>query len=332
MTEAELQSAYEAQKPLLAAWGNMVKESVLSRLEKAPGLTKPLSEFLKITVEPRVKAIDSFLAKALRRGKDYERPLDQITDKVGVRFVVLLLSELKIIEDVIEGCEFWEAEKARDFEAERAERPHHFDYQSVHYIARPKKPLACGGVTVPVDIVCEIQVRTLLQHAYAELAHDTTYKTSFAVDREVSRQIAKSAALVEATDEIFVFANAKVQAASAELRRVHELTASVYQTKIGLTPIPDLRLSYSLLDPYREQVTAITHESLGEFFQKNDFIADRVKERAPLSLFYRHPSVLALYFLIANHSDLVPKYWPADRTHLEMIYSDLGLSTENRLW
>jgi hypothetical protein len=129
VTEAELQSAYEAQKPLLAAWGNMVKESVLSRLEKAPGLTKPLEEFLKIPVEPRVKATDSFLAKALKRGKDYERPLDQITDKVGVRFVVLLLSELKIIEDVIEGCELWEAEKARDFETERAERPHHFDYQ-----------------------------------------------------------------------------------------------------------------------------------------------------------------------------------------------------------
>jgi len=332
VTEAELKSAYEAQKPFLAAWGNAVKETVLSRLEKAPGLTKPLSEFLKIPVEPRVKGTDSFLAKALRRGKDYERPLEQITDKVGVRFVVLLLSELKLIEDVIEGCERWEAEKARDFEAERAERPHHFDYQSVHYIARPKKPLVCGSVTVPVDIVCEIQVRTLLQHAYAELAHDTTYKTSFAIDREVSRQIAKSAALVEATDEIFVYANTKVQAASAELRRVHDLTARVYQTKVGLVPISDLRLSYSLLDPYREQVTAVTPESLDEFLQKNDFIADRVKERAPLSLFYRHPSVLAFYFLVANHPDFVPRHWPADRTYLEMIYSDLGLSTENRLW
>lgn len=331
MTEGELKSAYEAQKPYLAAWGNAVKETVLSRLQGAPGLTKPLSEFLKIPVEPRVKATDSFLAKALRRGKDYERPLDQITDKVGVRFVVLLLCELKIIEDVIEGCELWEAEKSRDFETERTERPHHFDYQSVHYIARPKKPLACGSVTVPVDIVCEIQVRTLLQHAYAELAHDTTYKTSFAVDREVSRQIAKSAALVEATDEIFVYANAKVQAASAELRRIHELTASTYQTKIGLTPIPDLRLSYSLLDPYREHLAAITPESLNDFLKTNDFIADRVKERAPFSLFYRHPSVLAVYFLIANQPDAVPKSWPADLKHLEMIYSDLGLSADNRL-
>jgi len=43
---------------------------------------------------------------------------------IGVRFVVLLLAELKIVCDVIENCEIWEAEKARDFEAERAERPH----------------------------------------------------------------------------------------------------------------------------------------------------------------------------------------------------------------
>lgn len=332
MTEADLKSAYEAQKPCLVAWGNTVNETVLSRLEKAPDLKKPLSEFLKIPVEPRVKATDSFLAKALRRGKKYERPLEQITDKVGIRFVVLLLSELKVIEDVIENCEFWEAEKARDFEAERAERPHHFDYQSVHYIVRPKRPVKCGAVTVPVEIACEVQVRTLLQHAYAELAHDTTYKPSFAVDREVSRQIAKSAALVEATDEIFVSANAKVQAAGIELRRIHEITAAAYQAKVGLSPVTDMRLSFSLLDPYRDQLASITQESLGEFLGRNDFIAERIRERAPLSIFYRHPSVLAVYFLVANHPDLVPQHWPADRKHLEMLYTDLGLSAENRLW
>ena len=331
MTEAELKSAYEAQKPCLLAWGNTVKATVLSRLGKTPEQKKPLAEFLKIPVEPRVKSTDSFLTKALRRGKSYERPLDQITDKVGVRFVVLLLCELKFIEEIIEGCELWEAEKARDFEAERTERPHHFDYQSVHYIVRPKKPTKCGDVSVPVEIGCEVQVRTLLQHAYAELAHDTTYKPSFAVDREVSRQIAKSAALVEATDEIFVQANAIVEAAGAELRRVHELTAATYQVKIGLPPIPDLRLSYSLLDPYRDQLPSITQQSFDEFLNKNDFIADRIKERAPLSLFYRHSCVLAVYFLIANHPDLVPKNWPADKKHLEMIYTDLGLSSENRL-
>lgn len=331
MNEAELKAAYEAQKPYLVAWGNAVNEAVVSRLQVASGLTKPFCEFLKIPPVWRVKDTDSFLTKALRRGKGYERPLDQITDKVGVRFVVLLLSDVKIIENVIEECELWEAEKSRDFESERTERPHHFDYQSVHYIARPKRPLACGGVTVPVEIVCEIQVRTLLQHAYAELAHDTTYKTSFSVDREVSRQIAKSAALVEATDEIFVYANVKVQAASAELRRVNELTVSAYHRKIGLMPIPDPRLAYSLLDPYREYLAGITTNSVEEFLEKNDFIAERVKERAPLSLFYRHPSVLAVYFLVATQPDAVPKCWPIDSKHLEMIYSDLGFSTENRL-
>ena len=331
MTEDELKSAYEAQKPYLLAWGNMVKVTVLSKLEKSPDLRKTLWEFLKIPAEPRVKSTDSFLAKALRRGKDYERPLEQITDKVGIRFVVLLLCELKVIEKVIENCELWEAEKARDFEAERAERPHYFDYQSIHYIVWPRKPVPCGSVTVTMDIKCEIQVRTLLQHAYAELAHDTTYKPSFAVDREVNRQIAKSAALVEATDEIFVQANAKVEAAGAELRRVHDLTAVAYQAAIGFPPVSDLRLTISLLDPYRERLPEITKESLGEFLKKNDFLAEKINERAPLSLFYRHPCILAVYFLVANYPDSVPQHWPTDKKHLEMLYTDLGLSAENRL-
>lgn len=332
MTEQELKAAYESQKPILQAWGDAVTGAVLSRLEKALEPDKNVEEFLKIPPKPRVKTTESFLAKALRRGKEYERPLEQITDKVGVRFVVLLLSELKVVEEAIEAGDLWEAEKVRDFEAERTERPHHFDYQSVHYLVRPKKPTACGSVTVPVDIVCEVQARTLLQHAYAELAHDTTYKPSLAVDREVSRQIAKSAALVEATDEIFVTAHGRVQAASEELRRVHSLTSDAYRTRVGAIHDADLRLSFTLLDPFREHLSAMTKESLDSFLTANDFVAEKIKERAPLSLFYRHPCVLAVYFLVANHPDSVPKKWPADRQHLDLLYNDLGFSTDGRLW
>lgn len=215
----------------------------------------------------------------LRRGKSYQRPLEEITDRVGVRFIVLLLSELKLVQEVIETAELWVFEKARDFEAERLERPHHFDYQSVHYIVRPRKPFDSVGVVVPAGTPCEVQVRTLLQHAYAELAHDLTYKPSLAVDREVSRKVAKSMALMETTDEIFVQAHEKVEAASAELRRVHELAAKAYETKVGIVPARDLRLCFGLLDPFRGFLPELTEESLEAFLTENDFIADKIRER-----------------------------------------------------
>ena len=332
MTEQELRRAYESQKPVLHAWGSAVTGAVLAELEKKLGPATKLRDFLKIPAEPRVKETESFLAKALRRGKNYPRPLDAITDKVGVRFVVLLLTELKIIQDIVEASDLWNAEKARDFEAERIERPHHFDYQSVHYIVSARKPLDCTGVLVPIGTPCEVQVRTLLQHAYAELAHNLTYKPSLALDRDVSRKVAKSMALMETTDEIFVQAHEKVEAASTEMRRAHEFATKAYENRVGLVPARDLRFCFSLLDPFRDRLPQMTKEVLKTFLAEHDFIAEKVRERAPLSLFYQHPCVLIFYWLIAAHPDTVPKHWPADLKHLEMLYTDLGLSTEGRLW
>ncbi|MBK8000412.1 MAG: RelA/SpoT domain-containing protein [Verrucomicrobia bacterium] len=331
MTEPELRQAFEDEKPSLHAWGTAVREGLVSAIQQVIGGRK-LAEFLKIPPEPRVKDTESFLAKALRRGKNYQRPLEQITDKVGVRFVVLLRSELKIIEKAIEDCASWDWQKDKDFEAERAERPHHFDYQSVHYVVRTKGPVACGSVTVPPGTSCEVQVRTLLQHAYAELAHDRIYKPTGTIDKEAVRQVAKSAALVETTDEIFVAVNERLQAANAEIQRVHDLLASVYSALLGEPGSTDFRLSNALLDPYRGQLLLITQGSLDAFLTEYDFLADKIKERAPLSALYRHPVVIAVYFLVQAEPDLVPKYWPFDMKHLEMIYADLGLSTEDRLW
>lgn len=330
MTEIELRRAFEAEKPFLQAWGKAVQENLLTAIQERIG-TRNLTEFLKIPCDPRVKDTESFLEKALRRGKSYERPLDQITDKVGVRIVVLLKSELKCVADAIEKSPLWEWQKDKDFESERVERPHHFDYQSDHYIVRARTAFNFDSVTVPYGTPCEVQVRTLLQHAYAELSHDRVYKPSGTIDLECIRQVAKSAALVETTDEIFVAVNDKLQKANASIQRVHEVLCAAYSAFVGEARNSDFRLSNVLLDAYREQLTNITKESVGKFLKENDFIAEKIQERAPLSTLFRHPIVIAVYFLVQTEPDLVPKRWPFDLKHLDFIYSDLGISTNGRL-
>jgi putative GTP pyrophosphokinase len=331
VTEEELKQAFESQKDVLLAWGLMVRDAIASDLEKALAPDRKLAEFLKVPTEPRVKETESFLAKVFRRGKTYERPLEQITDKVGVRFVALLRSELKIIENIIEASSNWEAEKARDFEAEQFERPQHFDYQSIHYIVRAKRPVTAGALTIPARIPCEVQVRTLLQHAYAELSHNTTYKPLVTLERDVSRQIARASALVETTDEIFDLVGQQVEQANARIRQIHDVAREAYARILGSPGTEDIRLSYALFDRYRAQLAEITTDLLRIFLEQEDYIAGRVRERASQSVLYRHPSVLVVYFLVANEPDLVPKHWPFDLKHLEMIYADLGFSTEGRL-
>jgi putative GTP pyrophosphokinase len=243
---------------------------------------------------------------------------------------VLLRSEIKIVEDAIEACDLWEFTKDRDFEAETAERPHHFDYQSVHYVVRAKRPLEWEGASIQAGLTCEIQVRTLLQHAYAELAHDRIYKSSNAVGTDTRRDVARSAALVETTDEIFGVVDERLEACVAEIRRLHELARTTYVERLKLQPLNDIRVSRLLLNPYLDQLKPLSHSTLVEFLGKNEFITEKIVEREPLSVLYRHPAILFVYFLVDLEPDLLWKKWPFDLQHLQMIYADMGVSTDGR--
>lgn len=121
-----------------------------------------------------MKLEDSLRVKIQRKIRDC-KPLDTIDDRVGVRFVVLLTEQIKQVEAVIEGLGH-AFTKDRDYESERNARPLEFAYQSVHLVVRPKEPLQHGEIVIPKDLACEVQIRTLLQHAHSELTHDRLYK------------------------------------------------------------------------------------------------------------------------------------------------------------
>ena len=109
----------------------------------------------------------------------------------GLRFVVLVSADIKVVERAITTCPKWTAVLARDYEEERRQRPYEFDYQSVHYIVRSKDELTFEGVTIAAGTPCEIQVRTILQHAYSELTHDTIYKPSVQASPDVKRSTSR---------------------------------------------------------------------------------------------------------------------------------------------
>ena len=49
----------------------------------------------------------------------------------------------------------------------------------------------------------EIQIKTILQHSWAEIEHDLGYKTEFEVPRNIRRSFSKAASLLETVDDIF---------------------------------------------------------------------------------------------------------------------------------
>lgn len=230
--EAAFLERWRQEEPLYAAWGRFVGSALTGRIAGKVAPTK-LEMFLRIPVIPRVKAADSLLQKAFHRNKGYENPYDDIEDKVGLRFVVLLSGDIRVIEDEILNCPHWTATKARDFAEEREERPYEFDYQSVHYVLRSLIPIDHEGLTIPAALPCEIQIRTLLQHAYSELTHDTIYKPSVKATPSLKRAAAKSMALIEATDDYFSQVDEVIKKEVAALNELATLMEKTYTERLG---------------------------------------------------------------------------------------------------
>ncbi len=189
-----LRNHLEGKKAVLDAWGRFVYESLSKQISAAS---------IKVQIGScRVKEIDSAVGKVARKG--YEDPLRQMTDLVGVRFVVLLSPQLYAIGDLIEKTPDWTYTKDRDPDEEAQMQAEKFGYQSLHYIVRSVRDMDVGGVAIPKELPCEVQVRTLLQHTYAEVVHDSIYKAVGKVPPKANRFVARSMALIETSDHLFV--------------------------------------------------------------------------------------------------------------------------------
>lgn len=81
-----------------------------------------------------------------------------------------------------------------------------FGYRSYHYIVQTHADEILG-VKIPKDVIghrkAEIQVRTLLQHAWANVSHDQFYKSQFKKPEYLERSMARLSALLEEADESF---------------------------------------------------------------------------------------------------------------------------------
>ena len=322
MTREEFLVRYEGDKPIYNAWGCYLKDEICQMLV-CRGIKLP--SFLKIPTDVRVKENDSIIAKAfLRAEKQYANPYEDITDKVGIRFVVLELSDIDIIKTIIESNRDWHISKDVDFEENKSTKPELFVYQSVHYIVRNRSDISYNGVLIPENTPCEIQIRTLLQHAYAELSHQTVYKSVTEIDPAVKRKLARSMALIEATDELF-------KEVRREMRAVDEKYISFidYGNLKGHFAQPVELLNSNIFDFYRDLIDQydIRPGNLDAFITGKSYILDRVAKNDSENILYNQPIIYLLYYMAANYGHATRDKWAFDQSYLDSIYNDLGIST-----
>ena len=167
-----------------------------------------------LAVEHRVKAEKSLAGKLERKGDSYNT-LEDITDILGCRVVCFLSDEIDKIGQRVEESFVIDWENSSDKRALIKEDS--FGYLSLHYIC--SLPF---GDKWP-DEICgkkfEIQIRTILQHAWSAINHDIGYKSDFGVPREIKRQFARLAGLLELADDEFVRARNNMTGYTEDIRQ-----------------------------------------------------------------------------------------------------------------
>lgn len=190
-------------------------------------------------IECRTKTMKSFCDKVQRIGKDYDNPLVELTDLSGIRIIAYYLEDVDKIGEILKR-EF-EVDDANSVDKAQAADPDRFGYLSVHYVVTLSPSRKELGEWKPYsDLKAEIQVRTVLQHAWAAIDHKLRYKTAREMPRNLRRQLFRLSALLELTDDEF-----------SNLRARSEKLAEQYSEDVRKGEY-DIELNLASIDTYLE--------------------------------------------------------------------------------
>ena len=176
------------------------------------------SGLIVAAIESRVKTEESLAGKLELKGSKYASLAD-ITDIVGVRVITFYIDDVDKVASAVERL--FKVDWENSVDKRKIHEIDSFGYMSLHYIC------SMDGFTYRF----EIQMRTVLQHAWANMNHDTGYKSGVEIPLEYRRSLSRLSGLLELADEQF----SEIRADLADYRRrIQALVASGNLSEVPL--------------------------------------------------------------------------------------------------
>ena len=187
-------------------------------------------------IEHRVKEEKSLAGKLARSGDWYQK-IEDLMDLLGARIILYFADDVDRIGKLIEGAFVIDRQYSSDQRAMLD--PNAFGYLSLHDIC--SLPTDKGYPERLTKIRFEIQIRSILQHAWAQINHDMGYKSEFGVPRKVTREFARLSGLLELADEEFIRARDHIN------NYISETRARIMSDDAGDIPIDMVSLNEYML-------------------------------------------------------------------------------------
>lgn len=177
------------------------------------------------SVQARVKSKGKLEKKYLDPSKSY-RQLDDITDLAGLRVITYYEDEVDAVAAVLEHEFNIDRKESVD---KRSTEPDRFGYRAINYVcSHLEKRILDVEYKQFAGVKCEIQVTSILGHAWSEIEHEW-YDLRDAYPDDVKRRFSIIAALFELAGREFV----DIRKSKAQYER-----AVALQVEAGVSDIP----------------------------------------------------------------------------------------------
>jgi predicted RNase H-like nuclease/ppGpp synthetase/RelA/SpoT-type nucleotidyltranferase len=207
--------------------GGLVRRAVREYAELQPVLREATNRYVGLvtsllddaginylSIGGRTKSVASFAAKAAREAEGtplFTDPLTDITDQLGVRVVTYLQRDVEAVADLL-GEQLVVLDD-RDMGRETASEGR-FGYASRHLLLRlDDGRRAAPSYAAVGERAAQVQVRTVLQHAWAEFEHAIRYKGTIPEEHgaDLERRFTLAAGLLELADREFSLIQERLQ-------------------------------------------------------------------------------------------------------------------------
>ena len=218
----------------------IIKEIVLTRLQECLD-----GAGIRVTgIEARIKSEESLAGKLELKGWKYSS-LSDLTDIVGARVITFYSDEVDKIAALAE--KLFDVDRDKSVDKRRLHEIDSFGYLSLHYICSIPESMYCDPAHPGVNkFQFELQMRTALQHVWANMYHDIGYKSGVDVPTVHLRNLTRLAGMLELADEQF----SRIRTEVNDYRRnVQALVADGSFDEVALNV--DTFRSYIGLDPFK---------------------------------------------------------------------------------
>jgi ppGpp synthetase/RelA/SpoT-type nucleotidyltranferase len=165
-------------------------------------------------VESRTKEIISLENKIIEKNIT---DISKVQDLSGLRVILYYSDDIDRVDKLIKKN--FNIDKPNSINKADILENNEFGYLSVHYIVSlDKKRNELPEWKNYSTLFAEIQVRTVLQHSWASISHELSYKKKLDIPKELSRKLFRLAGIFELADEQFL-----------DIRNQHNLLESKIQ-------------------------------------------------------------------------------------------------------